>query len=323
MNISPIRTFTPLALLALSALPLGAVAQPAAEAPLRMIVPYAPGGTTDALARLLQRALSATMNRAVIVDNKPGATGTIGTDLGAKAPPDGNTIVFGNQGPNAIVPAVRKTPYDPFTDLRPLTTVAFMPLALAVAPDKGPKSLKEFIALARKSGDGVNYGSSGIGSFAHLAGHEFGRAGGMNATHVPFKGGGEVVPAILNGSIHGSFLTALEATSLMLGGKLRFLAVASAKRMPRLPDVPAVAEELPGFDAVIWFAAFAPKGTPDAIAQKLRDAIVKAVESPDYRKYLEDRNAEARPSSPEEVTDLIRHDMRVWGDVVKKNNIPM
>ncbi len=312
-----------LATLVLAALPLGAAAQASAEPPLRMIVPYAPGGTTDALARLLQRALSATMNRTVIVDNKPGATGTIGTDLAAKAPPDGNTIVFGNQGPNAIVPAVRKTPYDPINDLRPLTTVAYMPLALAVAPDKGPKTLKEFIEQARKPGIGMNYGSSGIGSFAHLAGHEFGRAGGLNVTHVPFKGGGEVVPAILNGSIHGSFLTAMEATSLVQGGKLRFLAVASPKRMARLPNVPAVAEELPGFDAVIWFAAFAPKGTPDAIANKLRDAIVKAVESPEYRKYLEERNSEARPSTPEEVTELIRHDMRVWGDVVKKNNIPL
>lgn len=314
-----------LALAAFTALPLCASAQAPAEPapPLRMIVPYSPGGTTDSLARLLQRSLSAVMNRTVIVDNKPGATGTIGTDLGAKAPPDGNTIVFGNQGPNAIVPAVRKTPYDPFNDLRPLTTVAFMPLALAVSPDKGPKTLKEFIEQARKPGAGMNYGSSGIGSFAHLAGHEFARMGNLNMTHVPFKGGGEVVPAIMNGSIHGSFVTAMEATPLVAAGKLRFLAMGSPKRMARAPDVPAVAEELPGYDAVIWFAAFAPKGTPDDIAQKLRDAIVKAVQSPEYRKYLEDRNAEARTTTPDELTELIKHDMRVWGDVVKKNNIPM
>jgi tripartite-type tricarboxylate transporter receptor subunit TctC len=313
-----------LALAALSALPVVASAQATSDQmPLRMIVPYSPGGTTDALARLLQRSLSAVMNRTVIVDNKPGATGTIGTDMGAKAAPDGNTIVFGNQGPNAIVPAVRKTPYDPFNDLRPLTTVAFMPLALAVDPEKGPKTLKQFIEQARKPGTGMNYGSSGIGSFAHLAGHEFSRMGNLNMTHVPFKGGGEVVPAIMGGSIQGSFVTAMEATPLVAGGKLRFLAVGSPKRMARLPDVPAVAEELPGFDAVIWFAAFAPRGTPDAIAQKLREAIVKAVESPEYRKYLEERNSEARTSTPDELTELIRHDMRVWGDVVKKNNIPL
>jgi len=313
-----------LATLALSALPWHAAAQAVPDqTPLRMIVPYSPGGTTDALARLLQRSLSAVMGRPVVVDNKPGATGTIGTDMGAKAAPDGNTIVFGNQGPNAIVPAVRKTPYDPFNDLRPLTTVAFMPLALAVAPDKGPKTLKEFIDQARKSGAGLNYGSSGIGSFAHLAGHEFSRMGNLNMTHVPFKGGSEVVAAIFSGSINGSFVTAMEATPLVQSGKLRFLATGSPKRMARAPDVPTVAEELPGYDAVIWFAAFAPKGTPDAIAQKLRDAIVKAVESPEYRKYLEDRNAEARTTTPDELTELIKHDMRVWGDVVKKNNIPM
>lgn len=302
---------------------LSAQAQSNDKTPLRMIVPYSPGGTTDALARLLQRSLSSVMGRPVIVDNKPGATGTIGTELGAKAPPDGNTIVFGNQGPNAIVPAVRKLAYDPFNDLRPLTTVAFMPLALAVSAEKGPKTLKEFMDNARKQGAGMNYGSSGIGSFAHLAGHEFTRQGNLNMTHVPFKGGGEVVPALLNGTVDGSFLTALEATQMVAGGKLRFLAMGSPQRMPRLPDVPAVAEELPGFNAVIWFAAFAPKGTPDDIAQKLRDAIVKAVESPEYRQYLEERNAEARPSTPAELTQLIRDDMRVWGDVVKKNNIPI
>jgi tripartite-type tricarboxylate transporter receptor subunit TctC len=288
-----------------------------------MVVPYAAGGTTDALARLLQKSLSQVLNRPVIVDNKPGATGTIGTDMGAKAPPDGNTIVFGNQGPNAIVPAVRKTPYDPFNDLRPLTAVAFMPLALSVPADKGPKDLKEFLQLAKRPGKGLNYGSSGIGSFAHLAGDEFTRQAGLNMTHVPFKGGGEVVPALLGGSIDCSFLTAMEATQLVKSGKLRFIAMASPKRMPQLPDVPAVSEEIPGFDAVIWFAAFAPKGTPDVIANKLRDAIVKAMQMPEYRKYLEDRNAEARPTTPEELTELIRHDMRVWGDVVRKNNIPL
>lgn len=312
-----------LALLAFAAMPFAASAQSGGEPPLRMIVPYSPGGTTDALARLLQRSLTTVLGRSVIVDNKPGATGTIGTDFGAKAAPDGNTIVFGNQGPNAIVPAVRKVPYDPFNDLRPLTTVAFMPLALAVSPDKGSKSLKEFLAEARKPGAGMNYGSSGIGSFAHLAGAEFARMGNLNMTHVPFKGGGEVVPAIMSGSIHGSFVTAMEATPLVAAGKLRFLAVGSPKRIPGLPQVPAVAEELPGFDAVIWFAAFAPKGTPDAIANKLRDAIVRAVESPEYRKYLEERNADPRPSTPEELTELIKHDMKVWGDVVKTNNIPM
>ncbi|MFT3816569.1 MAG: tripartite tricarboxylate transporter substrate binding protein [Rubrivivax sp.] len=315
--------FTLAAAVALGLGPRVASAQSAPETPLRMIVPYAPGGTTDALARLLQRSLSQIMNRTVIVDNKPGATGTIGTALGAKAPADGNTIIFGNQGPNAIVPAVRKTPYDPINDLRPLTTVAFMPLALVVAPDRGPQTLRAFIEQGRKSGAGFAYGSSGIGGFGHLAGHEFARMGGLDMTHVPFKGGGEVATAIMGGSVQSSFVTALEATPLVTAGRLRFLAVGSPKRMPLLPQVPAVAEELPGFDAVIWFGAFAPKGTPDAIAERLRDAIVKAVQSPEYRQYLEEHNAEARASTPGELTDLIRRDMQVWGDVIKKNNIPL
>jgi tripartite-type tricarboxylate transporter receptor subunit TctC len=313
-----------LSLAALAALPAGAaLAQDAALPPLKMIVPYSAGGTTDALARLLQKALGEVMNRTVVVENKPGATGTIGTDFVAKAAPDGNTIVFGNQGPNAIVPAVRKTPYDPIADLRPLTTVAFMPLALTVSADKGAKTLREFMEQARRSGGGANYGSSGIGSFAHLVGHEFSRRAGLDMTHVPFKGGSEVVTALLSGDVQGSFLTAMEATPLTRGGKMRLIAVGSPKRKAGLPTVPAIAEEVPGFDAVIWFAVFAPKGTPDAVAERLREAVVKAVARPDYQQYLNERNAEGRTSTPQELTDLIHKDMRVWGDVVRKANIPM
>jgi tripartite-type tricarboxylate transporter receptor subunit TctC len=291
--------------------------------PLRLVVPYTAGGTTDALARLLQKSLGEVLKRTVIVDNKPGAAGTIGTDFVARAAPDGNTIVFGNQAPNAIVPAVRKTPYDPFTDLRPLTTVAFMPLVLTVPAEGGPKTLKEFMAQARKPGAKMNYGSSGIGSFAHLAGHEFSRLGDLDMTHIPYKGGSDVVTALLGGAIQGSFITAMEATPLAQSGKMRILAVGSPKRVPTLPDVPAVAEEVPGFDSVIWFAVFAPKGTSDEIAGKLRTAIVQAVNRPEYQKYLAERNSEGRTTTPEELTDIIRQDMQHWGGVVRKANIPM
>jgi tripartite-type tricarboxylate transporter receptor subunit TctC len=311
-----------LALLAALALPLApAIAQEAP--PLRLVVPYTAGGTTDALARLLQKSLSEVLKRTVIVDNKPGAAGTIGTDYVARAAPDGNTIVFGNQAPNAIVPAVRKTPYDPLTDLRPLTTVAFMPLVLTVPAEGGPKTLKEFMAQARKPGAKMNYGSSGIGSFAHLAGHEFSRLAGLDMTHVPYKGGSDVVTGLLGGAIQCSFITALEATPLAQSGRMRILGVGSPKRAPSLPDVPAIAEEVPGFDSVIWFAVFAPKGTSDEIAGKLRTALVQAVNRPEYQKYLAERNSEGRTSTPEELTEIVKADMQHWGGVVRKANIPM
>jgi tripartite-type tricarboxylate transporter receptor subunit TctC len=309
-------------LIAAAGAPLvAAEAQTSSIPPLKLVVPYSAGGTTDALARQLQRLLAEVMNRPVVVDNKPGGAGTIGTNFVAKAAPDGNTIVFGNQAPNAIVPAIRKTPYDPLNDLRPLTTVAVMPLALTVSAEKGPKTLRDFMDQARKPDARTNYGSSGTGSFAHLAAHEFFRRGQLNALHIPYKGGSDVVTALLSGDIQGSFITAMEATSQVQSRQLRFLAVTSPKRMPGLPEVPAVAEEIPGFDAVIWFAVFAPKGTSDAVAKELRHALVQAIHRPEFQSYLADRNAEARTSTPEELTKLVIHDMRLWGEVVRKAGI--
>lgn len=317
-------TFARIAAVLLS-LPL-AVAQAQQETdttPLKLVVPYTPGGTTDGLARLLQKSLADVMKRPVVIENKPGAAGTIGTSYVAKAPADGNTIVFGNQGPNAIVPATRKTPYDPIEDLRPISTVAFMPLVLAVSSETGARSLKDFLAQARQRGSDMNYGSSGIGSFAHLTGHEFARLGKLDMTHVPYKGGSEVVTGLLSGSIQGSFLTSLEAVPLAQSGKMRIIGVGSPQRSAALPEVPTVGEELPGFNSVIWFAVFAPKGTSDAVADQLRKMVVAAVQRPEYQKYLAERGAEARTSTPKEVTDLIRRDMKYWGDVVRSGNIPM
>ncbi len=313
-----------LPLLAAVVMPFSAsMAQEAARPALKLVVPYSAGGSTDYVARLLQKSLSEILNQPVVVDNKPGAAGTIGTDFVAKAAPDGNTIVFGNQGPNAIVPGVRKTPYDPLNDLRPLTTVAFMPLVLMVSADKGPKTLSEFVQQTRKPGANMNYGSSGIGSLAHLTGYEFSRLGKLGMVHVPYQGGGPATAALIAGDIQGSFVTGLESAALVSSGKMRFLGVASPKRMATLPDIPAVAEEIPGFESVLWFAVFAPKGTSDAIAQRLRDAVVKAVERPDFQKYLAERHSEARTSTPAELTQLIKRDMQYWGDVVRKANIPM
>jgi len=312
-----------LPLLALASLPLTVGAQDGSRPPLRLVVPYSAGGTTDYVARLLQKPLSEILNQAVVVENKPGAAGTIGTDLVAKAAPDGNTIVFGNQGPNAIVPAVRKTPYDPLEDLRPLTTVAFMPLMLMVNAEKGAKTLKEFMQQARKPGANWNYGSSGIGSLAHITGHEFARAGKLEMLHVPYQGGSQVMTALIQGDIHGSFVTGLETAALVKSGGMRYLGVAAPKRVATLPGVPTIAEEVPGFDSILWFAVFAPKGTPDALADRLRQAVVQAVQRPEFREYLEERHAQAKTSTPEELTQLIKRDMTRWGQAVRNANIPM
>lgn len=166
---------------------------------LKIVVPYSAAGGTDFLARLLQKPLSDILNQPVIIENRPGASGTIGTDYVAKAAPDGNTIVFGNQAPNAIVPAFRKTPYDPLNDLRPLTTVAFMPLVMVTSSDKGPKTLKELLQQGRLSGANMRYGSSGNGSIAHLTAYEFARQAKLQMTHIPYQGGSQVIPGLLRG----------------------------------------------------------------------------------------------------------------------------
>lgn len=293
------------------------------KAPLKIVIPYAAGGTTDYLGRLLQKPLAEVLGQSVIAENRPGAAGTIGTEYVARAAPDGNTIVFGNQGPNAIVPAVRKTGYDPITDLRPLTTVALMPLVLVVPTDRGAQTLKAYLEDARKPGRSLNYGSSGVGSLAHLTAHDFARLAKIDATHIPYQGGGPTVAAMMRGDVQFTFATSLESASIVSGGRLRILAVAGPKRSPTLPEIPAIAEELPGFDSVIWFAMFAPRGMKDADAERLRTAIVKAIENPSFSKYLADRHAEARGCTPAELTEMIRTDMKRWGGLVNALKIPI
>jgi tripartite-type tricarboxylate transporter receptor subunit TctC len=295
-----------------------AMAQVTGHVPLKIVIPYSPGGSTDSLARLLQKSLSESLNQPVIIENKPGASGTIGTDYVAKAAPDGNTIVLGNQGPNALVPAYRKTPYDPFTDLRPLTTIAFMPMLLVTSAEHGPKTLKDLLLQARRPDANLYYGSSGNGSIAHLTGYEFSRQGKLNITHVPYQGGGQIIPGLLRGDVSISFMPGTDIASL--ASQARILAVGAPSRVSFLPNVPAVAEEIPGFKSVLWLALFAPKGTTDEIADRLRNAIVKAAQGPDFRKYVMERHGEAKTSTPEALTQLIKDDMQVWGAIAREAN---
>ena len=309
--------------LALVSLPLhGAVAQ-GSEPPLKLVVPYSPGGTTDHVARLLQKPLSNALGRTVMVENKPGAAGTIGTEYVARDTSDGNTILFGNPGPNAIVPALRKTGYDPIKDLKPLTTVAVMPLVLLVRSDEKFKSLKEFLQWAKGQQGHLNYGSSGIGSLAHLTGAELSRRAGLNMMHVPYQGGSQVLRAIIQKDVFATFVTGLESVGAIDTGQFSYLAVASSKRLPTLADVPAIAEELPGFESVIWFAIFTSSHTTQATADTLRTAVIKAMQSPEFKQYMEQRHSEVVSSTPAQLTQRIKQDMAHWKDVADKGNIPL
>jgi tripartite-type tricarboxylate transporter receptor subunit TctC len=308
-----------LAALALScAVALPAAAQTWPARPIHIVVPYAAGGSTDQLARAIQQPLSETLGQPVIIDNKPGAGGTIGVDAVVKAAPDGYTLVFGNTGPNAIVGLMRKVPYDGLKDLRPISTVALTPLILAVPSDLPVKTVKEFVAYAKE-----REGTVGNGSLSHLTGEYFNQLVGLRMQHIPYGGGAPMMAAFLGGQIQASFVTGLDGATMLQSGKVKYLAVATAQRTEVVPGLPTVAEGIPGFKSVAWFGVLAPKALPDDIAAKLHVAIVAAVNRPDIRKLFTERQTEARTSTPQELDSLIRDEIGQWEPVVRKAKIEM
>ena len=313
--------FAALALSCAVALPAAAQTWPAR--PIHIVVPYAAGGSTDQLARAIQQPLSETLGQPVIIDNKPGAGGTIGVDAVVKAAPDGYTLVFGNTGPNAIVGLMRKVPYDGLKDLRPISTVALTPLILAVPSDLPVKTVKEFVAYAKEREGTMNYGSVGNGSLSHLTGEYFNQLVGLRMQHIPYGGGAPMMAAFLGGQIQASFVTGLDGATMLQSGKVKYLAVATAQRTEVVPGLPTVAEGIPGFKSVAWFGVLAPKALPDDIAAKLHVAIVAAVNRPDIRKLFTERQTEARTSTPQELDSLIREEIGQWEPVVRKAKIEM
>jgi len=287
--------------------------------PIRLIVPYAAGGSTDQLARAIQKPLQDFLKQPVIVENKAGAGGTIGTDLVVKSAPDGYTLVFGNTGPNAVVPLMRKIPYDPLKDLRPISTVALTPMILAVPADSPAKNLKEFLALAKKND--WNFGSVGNGSLSHLSGEYFNHLAGLKLAHVPYSGGAPMMTAFGGGQLQAAFVTGLDGAGMLQAGKVKYLAVATPAKTDVVPGLPAIAEEVPGFRSVAWFGVLAPRAVPDDIAARLHAAVQYAVARPEVQKAFADRNIEARSSTPQELDKIIRDEMAQWGEVVKRSNI--
>ncbi len=305
-----------------------ALAQPAAaQAPayptkaIRLVVPFPPGGATDILARNVAQKLSETWGQSVVVDNRPGAGGNIGSELVAKAAPDGYTLEMGTVGTHAINASLySKMPYDHVKDFAPIILVAGVPNVLVVNPSLPVNSVQELIAYAKANPGKLNFASSGPGTSIHLSGELFKVMAGVQMTHVPYKGSAPALQDLLGGQVQLMFDNLPPSLPQIKGGKLRALAVTSLTRAPALPDVPTIAESgLPGFEASSWFGILAPAGTPPAIIAKVNAEVAKWLASPEGKDKLVAIGANAGGGSPEDFARHIQAETAKWAKVVKES----
>ena len=309
--------------LAVLLVPIAAFAQAYPSKPVRLLVPFAPGGTTDVLARLLGQKLSEALGQQFVIDNRPGAGGNIGTELAARSPADGYTLVMSFDGTMAINPSVyRKLPFDAQKDLAPVASVAQVPLLIVVHPAVAAGSIAELVALAKANPKRVNYSSAGHGSTGHLTGELFAARAGIEMVHVSYKGGGQAVQDLLGGQIQ-MLVTALPTVEGHLkGGKLRALAFTSPKRVPGAPEVPTLAESgFAGFDVLSWYGVLAPAGTPPEVVRRLNAQINAVLQAPDVRARLAALGAEPTGGTPEQFAATIRADTVRWAKVVSDAGI--
>ena len=287
--------------------------------PIRIVVTFPAGGPTDFVARAIAQSLQEAWGQGVVVDNRPGAGGNIGMNIVAKAPPDGYTLVLSSFGPMAISPFVYSSlPYDPIKDLTPITLAATNPFFLAVRPSLPANTLQEFVALAKSKPNGLTMSSSGIATPSHLAGALLQSAAGISLTHVPYKGSGESIPAVVNGQVDIAVETPILIVPQVKAGKLKALLVSKAERSSLLPDVPTGKEVgLPDFVASSWYGFHAPAGTPKPIIDKVNAEMVKALKSPDMRERFASIGAEAVSTSPAEFTSFVEAEMAKWGKLVR------
>ena len=286
--------------------------------PVRLIVPFAPGGFTDVVARILGQRLSVSMGQQFVIENKAGAGSTIGTDFVAKAAPDGYTLVMISTT-HVISPWIYKSmPYDPIKGFVPVTKLVDSPYVLLVNPKVPARNVQEFIALAKASPDTIRYASSGNGSSQHLMGGLFASLTGTKLQHVPYRGSSGAATDLVAGVVESSFAGVPNALAQVPAGRLRALAVTTAKRIPQLPDVPTLQEAgVPGYEASVWLALLAPAGTPRDIANRLNAEVAKLMESGETRKALYEAGVEVSLSTPDALGEYMVKEMERWGKVVK------
>lgn len=315
-----IKIFVVIALLL--SLPAMALAQTFPAKPIRMIVAFPPGGGTDIVTRIISAKLSEALKQQIVVDNRGGADGIIGTDIAAKANPDGHVMFVGTAGNLAINQTLySKVPFDIARDFAPITQLVSVDMLLTVHPATPAKSVRELIALAKAKPGALNYASTGIGGIPHLAAELFNHLADLKINHVPYKGGGPAVVELIAGHVQVFVQSVVQAATPIKDGRVRALAVLGPKRTPVLPDVPIMADTLPGYDATNWYGLVVPARTPAAIQQRIYREFVKAVKSPDIENKILAQGALPVMSTPAEFANFLKAETAKWANVIKSANI--
>jgi tripartite-type tricarboxylate transporter receptor subunit TctC len=298
-----------------------AVADDFPNRPIRLVVPFPPGGSNDVVGRIVANQLSAKLGQQVFVDNRGTAGGIIGTEFAAAAPPDGYTLLIVSV-PYVVNPALHKLSYDPIKSFTPIALLATGPNVLVVNPELPVKSVKELIALAKQKPGELNYASAGISTFTHLSGELFKLMAGVNIVHVPYRGGGPAMQDVLAGHVKIMFSSLIQTAPFIKSGQLRALGTSGTKRNPILPDVPTIAEAgVPGYAANNWWGILAPAGTPSAIVEKLHENVQAALKTPELQKEFAREGASTVEMSSAEFGEYIKSEIAKWGRVVKEGNI--
>ena len=306
-----------------TALSLGVRAQAFPSRPVRLVVPLAPGGATDIVARLLAEKAGSLLGQPVLVDNRPGAGGTVGSNLVVTAPADGHTILMGTVGTLAVSPGMyRNLPYDTERDLTPVALVSAGNFALAVSTSLTATNFQDFLRQAKSKPNELNYGSAGNGSMPHLGMELLATAGGVRLTHVPYKSSGQLVAALMSGEVHAGLPDVPSALQQFRAGRLRILAVAGPARDALLPDVPTIAESgIPNFDIGSWLGIMAPAKTPAPIVSQLNDAIIKSLQSADVQTRLKELGMRSIASTPAEFRTFLQRERARWESAIRTSGV--
>ena len=312
------RTRFALLAAALCAAALPALSQGYPNKPVKIVVPFPAGGPTDVVTRSLADKLGAALGQAVVVENKPGAGGSIGADFVAKSPADGYTLVMATSSTHSIGPYLAKLPYDPEKDFAPIVWVGNATNILVVNAQLPANNVPELVALARKDPGKLNYATSGIGTVVHLTSELFASTAGIKLTHVPYKGVQQSIPDLISGQVTILFDNIMTAQPHIKAGKVKALGISSPKRSPLVPDVPTVAEQgLPGFESVTWFGLLGPAGTPKAVVDRVNAELNKALQSPEVLARFVQLGFEPAGGSAAEFAATIQRDARKWSKVIK------